>query len=181
MPTPDVRIRDLRPADWADVERIYRTGIDTGVATFETEVPSWATWNAGHHPAPRLVAERDRHVVGWAALSAISARPVYRGVAEVSIYVAPDARGRRIGRTLLTALITASERAGFWTLQAAIMAANSSSIALHRRCGFREVGIRERLGALHGIWHDVVLLERRSTVTGAGPAVRDLSAAAGSE
>ena len=175
-PASAVRLRDLVEADWPAVRAIYLEGIATGVATFETSAPSWDAWNAGHHPEPRLLAERDGEPIGWAALAPVSARPVYRGVAEVSIYVAERARGSGIGRALLERLVAESERHDFWTLQAAIMAGNAASIALHLACGFREVGRRNRLGALHGTWHDVVLLERRSAMTGAGPTAPGVSA-----
>ena len=148
----------MAPADWAAVAEIFRQGIESGDATFETVVPTWEEWDASHLPAPRLVARAGETVVGWASLSPVSERCVYSGVAEDSIYVAEEARGQGIGRALLERFVTAAEEAGIWTLQA--------GIALHERCGFRIVGVRERLGAHHGAWRDVVLLERRSTVVG---------------
>lgn len=159
-------IEEMQPDDWTAVEAIYREGIATGLATFETETPSWEAWDVAHRPDCRLVARQDGHVVGWAALSPVSGRCVYGGVAEVSIYVAAAARGQGIGKALLDALIAASETTGIWTLQAGIFPENTASLALHRACGFRTVGIRERIGQLHGVWKDVVLLERRSAIVG---------------
>jgi L-amino acid N-acyltransferase YncA len=151
--------------NWPDVARIYAEGIATGTATFETSVPEWAEWDAGHLAAPRLVAIEDG-VVGWGALSLVSDRCVYGGVAEASVYVAAEARRRGLGRSLLTELVAQSEQAGIWTIQAGVLTDNTASRALLAGCGFREVGIREQLGKLDGIWRDVVLVERRSTVTG---------------
>jgi L-amino acid N-acyltransferase YncA len=160
----EVRVEDMHPTDWAAVRDIYAQGIGTGDATFETVTPSWPVWDAGHLEAPRLVARSEAGVVGWAALSPVSERCAYGGVAEVSVYVAAAARGRGVGRRLLGALVTRSERQGIWTLQAGIFPENTASLALHRACGFRTVGTRERLGVLHGRWRDVVLLERRSPI-----------------
>jgi L-amino acid N-acyltransferase YncA len=153
----------MQPADWPSVAAIYAEGIATGIATFETVVPAYDAWDAAHLPGHRLVAVSRGSVVGWAALSAVSQREVYRGVAEDTIYVAESARGHGIGKALLRALASAAERAGIWTLQAAIFPENAMSIALHERCGFRVVGTRERLGKLDGAWRDVILMERRST------------------
>ncbi|MBN1995191.1 MAG: N-acetyltransferase [Anaerolineae bacterium] len=154
------------PEDWPTVQAIYREGLDTGQATFETKVPDWAAWDKNHLPDCRLVAKSNGLVVGWAALSPVSRRFVYRGVAEVSIYLAAAARGQGIGKALLQALIAESERAGIWTLQAGIFPENIASLTLHQACGFREVGVRERIGQMNGVWRDVVLLERRSKVAG---------------
>ena len=154
-------ICDLRPLDWAEVAAIYEEGMRTENATFETEVPSWEAWDEAH-PELRLVADLDARVAGWAALAPSSSRCCYRGVGEVSIYVAEWARGRGVGRALLRALIERSERAGIWTLNAGIFPENEASIRLHLACGFRVLGTQERIGELHGIWRDVVLLERRS-------------------
>jgi L-amino acid N-acyltransferase YncA len=159
-------IAPLRRADWDDVARIYAEGIATGDATFETEAPDWERWDAAHMPGHRLVATAEGRPVGWAALAAVSERCVYAGVAEVSVYVAADARGRGVGAALLEALIASSEAGGVWTLQAGIFPENVASVRLHERAGFRIVGRRERLGQLHGAWRDVVLLERRSPVVG---------------
>jgi L-amino acid N-acyltransferase YncA len=161
-----LQITEMTPARAAAVLRIYGEGINTGLATFETETPTWEQWDAGHLPGARLVALRSDQVVGWAALSAVSRRSVYRGVAEVSVYVSDAARGQGVGRRLLEALIEASEVIGIWTLQAGIFPENLASVALHKNCGFREVGLRERIGAHHGVWRNTLLLERRSKVVG---------------
>jgi L-amino acid N-acyltransferase YncA len=161
-----VAIRDLRPADWPAVARIYEEGMLTGDATFETTVPSWDAWDAGHLADHRLVVTLDDDVVGWGALSAVSDRCCYGGVAEHSIYVAEGARGLGFGRQLLGALIASSEAGGIWTLQSGVFPENGASIALHLALGFRIVGVRERLGRLQGVWRDVVLLERRSEMNG---------------
>lgn len=158
-------IRDLRPGDWPAVRDIYEEGIRGANATFETESPSWEAWDAAHSEL-RLVAERDGVVVGWAALSPVSGRCCYRGVGDVSVYVAGAARGDGVGRGLLDELVGRSERAGYWTLTAGVFPENEASLRLHQACGFRRVGVRERLGELGGIWRDVVLLERRSTLVG---------------
>jgi L-amino acid N-acyltransferase YncA len=157
----------MSPEDWPVVRRIYEEGIATGNATFETAVPGWERWHANHRPRPRLVARSGGIVVGWAALSPISARPAYSGVGEVSVYVASEAGGAGIGRGLLERLIAESEQDGVWTLQAGIFPENEASLALHVRCGFRLVGRRERVGCLQGRWRDVLVLERRSQVVGA--------------
>ena len=162
-------IAPLRPTDWDDVVRIYAEGIATGDATFETDVPDWEHWDAAHMPGHRLAATADGVLLGWAALSAVSERCVYAGVAEVSVYVAADARGRGVGRALLEALIESSETGGVWTLQAGIFPENEVSVRLHQRAGFRVVGRRERLGRLQGTWRDVLLMERRSAVVGSPP------------
>jgi L-amino acid N-acyltransferase YncA len=159
-------IREMMPDDWPAVARIYGEGIATGDATFETSVPEWEAWNAAHLKECRLVFELDGELVGWAALSPVSRRPVYRGVAEHSIYVDSNARGRGVGAELLSALIDASEQAGFWTLQTAIFPENQASVTLHSRAGFRVVGVRNRLGSHHGRWRDVVVMERRSESVG---------------
>ena len=155
-------IRAMAPDDWPEVERIYAQGIATGDATFETTTPTWEVWDAGHLAAPRLVAEEGGRVVGWAALSPVSRRAAYAGVAEVSVYVADEHRGRGLGLALLRALVAGSEAYGLWTLQATIMAENDASVRLHERAGFRLVGRRERIGRLHGRWRDTILMERRS-------------------
>ena len=147
------------------VARIFEDGIRTGEATFETAAPSWEEWDAAH-TEHRLVAELDGAVVGWAALSPVSERCCYGGVAESSAYVAEEVRGRGVGRELLEELIRRSEAAGIWTLQAGIFPENKPSLRLHLVCGFRLVGVRERLGELNGVWRDVLLLERRSEVAG---------------
>jgi L-amino acid N-acyltransferase YncA len=161
-----VTVRELRRDDWPAVRAIYEEGMRGGVATFETETPSWERWDAAH-PALRLAAERDGSVVGWAALSPVSPRRCYRGVADESVYVAPEARGAGVGRALLEELVARSEQAGYWTLTAGVFPENEPSLRLHKTCGFREVGVRERIGEVGGVWRDVILLERRSTLVGA--------------
>jgi L-amino acid N-acyltransferase YncA len=158
-------IRELRRDDWPAVRAIYEEGISGGEATFETAAPSWELWTAAH-PEPRLVADREGSVVGWAAVSPASSRRCYRGVGEVSVYVAESARGSGVGRALLERLVECSEQAGYWTLTAGMFPENEASIRLHKACGFREVGVRERLGESGGVWRDVLLLERRSTLVG---------------
>jgi phosphinothricin acetyltransferase len=152
----------MTPGDWPDVARVYREGMETGNATFETEVPAWEAWDASHLLEHRIVALQDGELVGWAALSPVSRRECYRGLAEVSVYVAAAARRNGVGQALLAALVESSERADIWTLQATVFADNEASLALHRGAGFREVGRRERIARLHGEWRDTILLERRS-------------------
>ncbi|MFB9904296.1 helix-turn-helix domain-containing GNAT family N-acetyltransferase [Allokutzneria oryzae] len=160
LPT-DVTVRALRGEDWAAVRRIYREGIDTGDATFETEVPSRASLDAKWLPGHRWVAEVDGHVAGWAAASGASTRECYSGVAETSVYVGTDFRGRGIGKTLLHKQVTAADVAGLWTLQTSIFPENRASLALHHSAGFRTLGVRERIAVHHGVWRDTVFLERR--------------------
>ena len=167
MGRPELSIEPMRPADWPAVRAIYLEGIATGHATFEQSAPEWQTWDAGHLAYARIVARSDAgEVLGWAALSAVSSRCVYAGVAEVSVYVAESARGHGVGKALLARLIAESEAEGIWTLQAGIFPENVASIALHERAGFRLVGVRERLGQMNGRWRDVALMERRSLVAG---------------
>ena len=158
----ELLIRDLRPDDWAEVAAIYRDGMRSGMATFETEVPQWDAWHEAH--PLRVVAEIDERVLGWAALARVSTRWAYRGVAETSVYIARDVQGKGIGKTLMEALIAKSEHAGFWTLQTAIFPENEASLKLHRSVGFRVVGVRKRIGKRDGLWRDTVLMERRSEV-----------------
>jgi L-amino acid N-acyltransferase YncA len=158
----EMRITPLTPDDWPAVRAIYEEGIATGQATFETEVPDWPVWDAARLASCRLAARRGTELVGWATLGPVSSRPVYGGVAEVSVYVAAAARGQGVGRALLLALVEASEAAGLWTLQASIFPENAASLALHRACGFRVVGRREHIAQHHGLWRDTLLLERRS-------------------
>jgi phosphinothricin acetyltransferase len=152
--------------DWSSVRRIYEEGIATGNATFEQSAPSWKEWDAAHLRTPRLVARAENGIVGWAALSPVSRRPVYAGVAEVSVYVASEARGQKIGSRLLRAVVEASEKEGIWTLQAGILLENLVSIELHKSCGFTTVGIRRRIGRMNGRWRDTILMERRSQIVG---------------
>lgn len=165
---PAVAIRRMQAADWPSMRAIYLEGIATGNATFAQSAPEWEEWDAAHLHSCRLIAQNESAVAGWAALSPYSGRCVYAGVAEVSIYVAAAVRGQGVGAALLKALIAASEEAGIWTLQAGIFPENTASIQLHRSCGFRVVGTRERLGCMNGRWRDVVLMERRSNVAGIG-------------
>ena len=163
---PDFAIEPMTALDWPAVRDIYEQGIRTGDATFETAAPDWEHWDASHLPPCRLVARSGGVILGWAALSPVSKRPVYAGVAEASIYVAADARGRGVGAGLLSALIDASERAGIWTLQSSTFPENTASLALQQRQGFRIVGTRERIACREGRWRDVLLLERRSARVG---------------
>ncbi len=148
-------IEPMQPADWDAVAAIYAQGLATGNATFETTVPSWEEWDTAHLPDCRLVMRDGERILGWAALTPVSERCVYAGVAEISVYVAAEARGRSVGKRLLNALVDASEQAGLWTLQAGMFPENIASIALHAACGFRAVGYRECLGQLNGVWRDV--------------------------
>jgi len=159
-------LMEMSADHWPEVARIYREGIASGHATFETEVPSWERWDAAHLPFARFIAMVGGAVIGWAALSRVSKREVYSGVAEVSVYVTDAWRGQGVGRVLLEALIQESESNGIWTLQASIFPENAASIRLHEGCGFREVGRREHIAKLHDTWRDTVLLERRSQSVG---------------
>jgi L-amino acid N-acyltransferase YncA len=157
----------LTAAHWPAVRAIYAAGIATGTATFNTELPTWEAWDSAHLPTCRLVATNEAaQVQGWVALSPVSGRCVYAGVAEVSVYVAAAARGQGVGLQLMKALVTESEHHGLWTLQASIFPENAASLRLHEAVGFRLVGQRERIGQLRGVWHDTLLLERRSAVAG---------------
>lgn len=159
-----MEIVSLLPEHWAAVKTVYEQGIATGHATFQTSAPEWAEWDGSHLKHSRLVALENGQVIGWAALTPVSGRCVYSGVAEVSVYIAPDQRGKKIGETLLKALISSSERHDIWTLQAGIFPENTASLKIHENCGFRKVGTRERIGQMHGVWRDTVLLERRSKI-----------------
>ncbi len=161
---PSVELRPLEAADWPAVAEIYWDGMRDGLATFETEVPSWDVWDVAHLPGHRLVADVLGEVVGWAALAPASKRRCYAGVAENSVYVARQARGLGIGLRLLEALIEGAEAAGIWMIQTSIFPENRASIALHQKCGFRTVGTRERIAKRDGVWRDTVFLERRSEV-----------------
>jgi phosphinothricin acetyltransferase len=158
---PTVDVRALLPEDWSAVADIYWDGTRAGLATFETEVPSWDEWNAAHLARHRLVATRFDEVVGWAALARVSARRCYAGVVENSVYVAREARGAGVGRRLLEALIDGARADGIWTIQTSIFPENRASLALHERCGFRVVGVRERIAKRDGIWRDTLFLELR--------------------
>lgn len=159
-------IEPLKKNHWPSVKSIYEQGLQTGVATFEIESPSWQYWDKNHLPFARLVAIKNDLVIGFAALSPVSQRAVYSGVAEVSIYIASNQRGQGVGHTLLKQLIKESENNNIWMLQASVFPENTASIALHKNCGFRLVGKRERIGQRNGVWHDNLLLERRSTSQG---------------
>lgn len=162
-----MKIISLGAGHWPAVKAIYEEGIATGHATFASEAPAWADWDRGHLAHSRLVVLDDEGVVaGFAALSPVSGRAVYAGVAEVSVYVRASSRGRRMGLRLLGALVEESERNGIWTLQASIFPENVPSLRIHEHCGFRQVGMRERIGAMDGVWRDTVLMERRSGVVG---------------
>ena len=156
----------MTPGDWEQVRSIYLEGIKSGNSTFETDGPTWEKWDAGHLQIARLVMRDGDRILGWAALSPVSKRSVYSGVAELTVYVSESARKQGIGRALLESLIDESERNEIWTLQAAVFPENKASVELHLRCGFREVGRRERIAMLNGVWRDTLLLERRSSKVG---------------
>jgi L-amino acid N-acyltransferase YncA len=156
-----VEVRPLVSSDWPAVAAVFAEGIATGDATFETTVPTWEDWNAGHLPEHRFVAELGGEIAGWIAVVPYSSRAAYRGVGEESVYVTERARGQGVGRALLSTLIASARDGGLWTLQAGVFPENEPSLALHRSLGFREVGVRERIGQLNGTWRDVVLLELR--------------------
>jgi phosphinothricin acetyltransferase len=160
----NIKLRAMLPDDWYSVAAIYKDGIDTGIATFEKTIPLWENWNKAHIKSCRIVAEAEDVIAGWAALMPVSGRSVYSGVAEVSVYVSDNYKGQKIGTFLLDALIKESEKEGFWTLQASIFRENPPSLRIHKNLGFREVGFRERIGKLNGIWRDTILLERRSKI-----------------
>lgn len=166
MKIANCTIDSIGVEDWEAVRSIYQDGIATGNATVETHAPDWESWNSNHRPDCRLVARDGDEVVGWAALSPVSTRSAYAGVAEVSVYVSESSRGSGVGKLLLSYLVSTSEAAGIWTLQAMIFVENEASIALHSSSGFRSVGIRERIGSLNGQWRDTLLMERRSNVVG---------------
>jgi L-amino acid N-acyltransferase YncA len=159
-------IDSMRSDDWEQVSAIYQEGIATGHATFETNAPNWEQWDVGHLAVCRLVARDGAKILGWAALSAVSRRQVYAGVAEVSVYIGTESRGQGVGDKLMAALVAASEEHGIWTLQASIFPENQASVALHLKHGFRELGRRKRIAKLHGVWRDTVVLERRSRAVG---------------
>jgi phosphinothricin acetyltransferase len=161
-----IELRPLEKDDWITVAGIYREGIETGNATFQKEIPEWDEWNSAHLKKCRIVACLGDEITGWAALTPVSGRCVYAGVAEVSVYISDKFKGHRIGTRLLEALISESEREGIWTLQASIFRENLASLKLHENLGFREVGYREKIGKMDGIWRDTILLERRSSVAG---------------
>jgi phosphinothricin acetyltransferase len=161
-----VKFRPMISSDWNSVAAIYKQGIETGNATFEKEMPAWETWDSAHLKTCRIVATIDRIIVGWAAMSPVSGRCVYGGVAEVSVYVSEQYKDHKIGTRLLEQLVSESEISGLWTLQASIFPENRASIRVHEKMGFRQVGYREKIGKMNGVWRDTILLERRSKVTG---------------
>lgn len=161
-------IRTMKPSDWEAVARIYLEGIATGFATFETQTPSYDHWDKAHTNECRLVAEKNDLIAGWAALSPVSSRCVYGGVAEVSVYISAQSRGQGVGKLLMQHLIMESEKAGFWTIQSGIFPENMASIRLHEAVGFRYIGKRERVGKILGVWKDNLLFERRSSTVGVG-------------
>lgn len=164
----EIIFRPMTPDDWKNVSEIYRQGIETGNATFQQEIPTYTDWDNGHLKNCRIVAIKDNEVAGWAALTPVSGRCVYAGVAEVSVYVADKNRGHKIGHKLLEKLIIESENEKLWTLQAGIFPENIASLKIHEALGFRKIGHRERIGQMNGIWRDTILLERRSKLIGIG-------------
>ncbi|WP_299124406.1 GNAT family N-acetyltransferase [uncultured Winogradskyella sp.] len=158
--------RKLKETDWESVSKIYQEGLDTGNATFETNIPDWQEWNSAHIKECRIIAEINNTIIGWAALSPVSSRCVYGGVAEVSVYVSSKFSGQKIGTQLLKRLISKSEENGIWTLQAGIFPENKGSIIIHEKLGFRKVGYREKIGQMNGIWRNTILLEKRSESVG---------------
>ena len=160
--------RSIDASNFHEVAAIYKSGLDTGNATFETQVPTYESWDKSHLPFGRITAYEGNQMLGWAALSKVSDRCVYGGVAEVSIYIAPESQGKGVGHILLQQLIEQSEQNGIWTLQCGIMRENEASIQLHLKCGFRLIGYREKVGKLGEVWRDNVIMERRSTVVGVG-------------
>ena len=160
----NIVVRNMLASDWPEVARIYKLGIDTGLATFEKDVPPWESWDTSHLKSCRLIAHSDATIAGWTALTAVSSRCVYAGVAEVSVYICPKFKQLGVGTLLLDALIKASEQEGIWTLQSSMFLENKASIALHKKLDFREVGIRKSIGQLNGIWRDTCLMERRSKI-----------------
>lgn len=161
-----MEIRAMTPDDWGEVNRIYKEGIDTNQATFETGVPPWDVWDKTYHSFCRIVVENNGKIVGWAALMPVSRRPVYKGVAEVSIYIDKDTRGQGVGLALMNALIEQSEAAGIWSLYSSMFPENEASVALHEKCGFRKIGLRKRIAQHHGKWRDTLLMEKRSRIVG---------------
>ena len=159
-------IESLMPSHWSDVRNIYAKGIATGNATFETAIPEWEVWDKDHLKDLRFIAVVENRIAGWAALTAVSGRCIYIGVAEVSVYVDDEFAGKGIGTALLQKLINESERSNIWTLQAGIFPENIASIKMHEKSGFRTVGYREKIGKMNGVWRDTILLERRSSKTG---------------
>ena len=161
-----MEIKQLEVQHWNDVKRIFEEGIATQNATFETSAPSWESWDTGHLKTCRFVAVENNIVVGWAALTPVSGRCVYAGVADISLYVSESHRGKKIGNSLMRRLIESSEKEGLWTLQAGIFPENKASIALHEKNGFYLIGTRRKIGKMDNVWRDTILMERRSKVVG---------------
>jgi L-amino acid N-acyltransferase YncA len=161
-----IEIKPMEPLHWSVVRRIYEEGLHTGNATFQTSAPEWEEWDQAHMQTGRLVALENGNIIGWAALTPVSDRCVYGGVAEISVYVSEIARGKGVGKELLKSLIEDSEANGFWTLQAGIFPENIASIKIHEATGFRVIGRREKIGRMNGHWRDTILLERRSRTVG---------------
>jgi phosphinothricin acetyltransferase len=161
-----IEIKPLEPLHWNEVRRIYEEGLHTGNATFQTSAPEWEEWDKSHIQTGRFVAIENENILGWAALTPVSGRCVYGGVAEISVYVSENARGKGVGKELLKSLIENSEANGFWTLQAGIFPENIASIRIHEATGFRIIGKREKIGKMNGQWRDTILLERRSQIIG---------------
>jgi len=159
-------IRNIEQENFYQVAEIYKQGIETGIATFQNDIPDWESWDKSHLPNCRIAVFEDNEMAGWAALTPVSGRCVYAGVAEVSVYVAAKFRGKKVGEFLLNHLIKESEKAGLWTLQSGIFPDNTGSIKLHEKCGFRRIGYREKIGKKDGIWKDNIIMERRSKVVG---------------
>ena len=166
MNNSKILFRPIKATDWEIVAEIYRQGIETNNATFQQQIPTWEEWDNGHLKNCRILASIDNKIAGWAALTPVSGRCVYAGVAEVSVYVADNFRGQNIGKMLLNKLIIESEKENLWTLQAGIFPENIASLTIHEKLGFRKVGYRENIGKMNGEWRDTVLMERRSKVVG---------------
>jgi phosphinothricin acetyltransferase len=164
----NIVFRSMKKDDWISVAEIYRQGIESGNATFQRDIPTWNEWNSGHINTCRIVASIENEIAGWAALTPVSGRCVYAGVAEVSVYVSNQFKGQKIGTRLLERLISESEKEGYWTLQASIFPENRASLKIHYNLGFRNVGFREKIGKMNDIWRDTILLERRSKKVGIG-------------
>ena len=161
-----MEIKNIDKDNFNQVVEIYKEGIETGIATFQSDIPDWDSWNNSHLPNCRLAAFQNDQMMGWAALTPVSSRCVYAGVAEVSVYIGEKFRGKGIGELLLNQLIKESEQTGLWTLQSGIFPENIGSINLHKKCGFRQIGYREMIGQKNGVWKDNIMMERRSKTVG---------------
>jgi L-amino acid N-acyltransferase YncA len=161
-----MQIKNIEQENFHQVAEIYKQGLDTGIATFQNDIPDWENWDKNHLPNCRIAAFEGNEMAGWAAITPVSSRCVYAGVGEVSIYIAANFRGKGVGEFLLNQLIKESEQAGLWTLQSGIFAENIGSIKLHQKCGFRQIGYREKIGQKDGVWKDTIFMERRSKIVG---------------